>query len=286
MTNSPFTTNLHLRNMQISDIDFIVELFSLLGWTTTRQDVEILLSYDPCGCFVAELKGKQVGTVTTTKYRHFGWVGMLLVKEEFRRKRIGTSLMKFAIQYLFGNGLYSVRLEADPPGLPLYRKLNFQTECDSLRWYREGAQVSKPKGVRFATEDDIKLNFPLDRRAFGDDRRHLLSLFFESSLFTLVIDDAPESGLLMARVSSNGTFFGPFIAERIDVAEKLLQAGLSHQKNQRILVGVPSTHQNAISLLSQYGFVCKNALSRMFLGKRPKKGDSRLEYGIGSSAAG
>ena len=279
-------SNLKLRNMQFSDLDFMVELFNSLGWTTTRQDVETLLSYDPYGCFVAELEGKQVGTVTSTKYSHFGWIGMLLVKEAFRRKRIGTSLMQCAIHYLSKSGISTIRLEADPPGLPLYRMLDFRTECDSLQWFREGPTISKPKGVRLATLNDIQLNLPLDRRAFGDNRHQLLSRFFESSLFTLVLDDTPESGVLMVRRSSQGTIFGPFIAKSMDVAEKLLQAGLSLQKSQTVLVGIPSTHQEAISLLSQYGFECKNVLCRMYLGITPKKGDSRLEYGIGSSATG
>ncbi|MFX0168103.1 MAG: GNAT family N-acetyltransferase [Candidatus Hodarchaeota archaeon] len=279
-------TGLQIRNMQFSDFDFIVELFRSLSWTTTRQDLETLLLYDPCGCFVAELKGEQVGSVTTTKYTHFGWVGMLLVKEALRRRRIGTTLMKTAIRYLFDEGMSTVNLEADPSGVPLYEYLDFQKEYDSLRWYREGPSLPQTTGIRQATLDDIHLLFPLDRRAFGDERSRLLTLLFECSRFTLVLEDKPECGMLMARDSPHGTIFGPFIADSIVVADQLLQAGLSLQKSQTVIVGIPSTHQEAISLLKRYGFECKAVLSRMFLGKEPTKGDSSLEYGIGTSATG
>jgi hypothetical protein len=213
-------------------------------------------------------------------------VGMLLVKEEFRRRCIGTNLMKTAIRYLFDKGVATIRLEADPPGIPLYKHLNFRKECDSQRWYREGPQHSKVTGVRQATLDDLLLNYDLDRRAFGDDRRRILKRLFECSHFTLVLDDEPERGLLMARDSSHGTLFGPFIADSIVVADKLLRAGISLTKSKTILVGILSTNQKAITLAKQYGFECKTLLSRMFYGREPAKGDSRLEYGIGASATG
>jgi hypothetical protein len=90
----------------------------------------------------------------------------------------------------------------------------------------------------------------------------------------------------MARESSHGTILGPFIADSIVVADKLLRAGLGLQKSQTVLVGVPSTHQRAITLLKQYGFECKTVLTRMFYGREPTKGDARLEYGISASATG
>jgi hypothetical protein len=257
-----------------------------MGWTPTRQDVENLLIYEPSGCFVAELDGELVGSVTTTKYTQFGWVGMLLVKEKVRRQGIGTKLMKTAIRYLFDNGVVTVRLEADPLGIPLYKHLNFRKECDSLRWYREGTQPTKIAEVRQATLADLDLLFVLDRRAFGDDRRRILTRLFECSCFTLVLDNEPERGMLMARNSSHGTIFGPFIADSIVVADKLLQAALGLQKSPTVLMGIPGTHQRSITLMKQYGFQCKAVLSRMFYGRDPAKGDSRLEYGIGASATG
>jgi ribosomal protein S18 acetylase RimI-like enzyme len=286
MPISQAASDLRIRKMQFGDLDFIVELFLSLGWTTNRQDVENLLIYEPSGCFVAELNGELVGSVTTTKYTQFGWVGMLLVKEKFRRQRIGTNLMKTAIRYLFDSGVVSVRLEADPPGIPLYKHLNFRKECDSLRWYREGAKLAKIAGVRQATLADLDLVHVLDRRAFGDDRSRILTRLFECSCFTLVLDNEPERGILMARDSSHGTIFGPFIADSIIVADKLLRAGLSRTKSQTVLVGLPSTHHRAITLMKQYDFECKAVLSRMYYGRKPTKGDSQLEYGIGASATG
>jgi peptide alpha-N-acetyltransferase len=279
-------SGLQIRSMQFSDLDSVITLVRSLGWTTTRQDVENLLIYEPFGCFVAELKGAIIGTVTTTKYIHFGWVGMLLVEEEFRRRRIGTNLMKIAIRYLLDNGVATVRLEADPPGIPLYQHLHFQKECDSLRWYRQGLQPLKVAGVRQAALDDLPNFYSLDRNAFGDTRHRVLNRLFECSLFTLVLTDEPERGFLMARDSSHGTIFGPFIADSLVVADKLLQAGLNRRKGQTVLLGVPSTHLKAITLMRKYGFECKSILTRMYYGKEPTKGDSCLEYGIGGSATG
>jgi GNAT superfamily N-acetyltransferase len=100
------------------DLEFLVQLAHSLGWTTTRSDIESLFSYEPAGCFVADLKGEVVGSVTTTPYTHFGWIGMVLVKEELRRRGIGSALMQRACRYLQDKAILTVRLEQIRQGFP------------------------------------------------------------------------------------------------------------------------------------------------------------------------
>jgi predicted N-acetyltransferase YhbS len=272
--------------MHSADLEFLVQLAHALGWTTTRSDVESLLNYDPKGCFVADLKGEVVGSVTTTSYTHFGWVGMVLVKEEFRRRGIGLALMQRACHYLRDKGILTVRLEADPPGMPLYEHLRFVRECSSERWYREGPPTAEVGDVREATQADLQEIRPLDRRAFGDDRTRVLARLLRCSEFAFVSDEQPAKGLLMIRMTPHGALFGPFIAAEPELAECLLRAGLNRVTNGPVFVGVPETHKNALALLRKYGFRLRTTLSRMYLGNPPQTGDSRLEYGIAASATG
>jgi len=272
--------------MQRADLEFLIDIARSLGWTVTSSDIENFLSYEPKGCFVADLKDEVVGSVTTTPYTCFGWIGMVLVKEELRRRGIGSALMRRAIEYLWKKGIATARLEADPPGVPLYEQLSFVKECNSERWYREGPPLPPVDGVRQATEADLRKIPALDRQAFGDDRTRVLVRLLRCSEFALVSDHKPAKGMLMARMTAHGVLFGPFVAAEPQLAEHLLKAGLSRVTDAPVFVGVPETHENARNLLRRYGFKQRAALSRMYLGSVPKTGDPRLEYGIAASATG
>ena len=272
--------------MQRTDLEFLVQISQSLGWTTTSTDIQNFLTYEPKGCFVADLNGEVVGSVTTTPYKHFGWIGMVLVKEELRRRGIGSALVQRAIDYLSKKGIATARLEADPPGVPLYEHLRFVKECNSERWYREGPSLQPVKGVRQAIEGDLMRIRTLDAQAFGDDRSRVLGRLIRCSEFALVLEDKPAEGMLMMRRTAHGALFGPFIAAKPEVAEHLLRAGLSRVNDAVVFVGVPETHLDALELLRRYDFKRRSTLSRMYLGPVPKAGNPRLEYGIGASATG
>jgi predicted N-acetyltransferase YhbS len=272
--------------MQRADLNFLVQISQSLGWTTTRADIENFLSYEPKGCFVADITGEVVGSVTTTAYTHFGWIGMVLVKEELLRRGIGTALMQRATDYLRKKGIRTARLEADPPGVPLYEHLRFVKECNSERWYREGPVLPPTLGVRQATEADLRGIRALDAKAFGDDRTRVLARLLRCSEFALVPEDEPAAGMLVVRRTAHGALFGPFLAATPQAAEHLLRAGLSRVTELSAFVGVPETHVNALNLLRRYDFKRRSTLSRMYLGPVPRAGDPRFEYGIAASATG
>jgi GNAT superfamily N-acetyltransferase len=56
------------------------------------------------------------------------------VVAEYRRKQIGTLLLKKDIDYLLNSGVETIRLEAVPSIAGLYRELGFIDEYDSLRF--------------------------------------------------------------------------------------------------------------------------------------------------------
>ena len=72
---------------------------------------------EPSGCFAARVGGRLIGTVTTTTYgRSVAWIGMMVVDPDFRRKGIGTALMRRAIDHVQGRGVRVLKLDATPAG--------------------------------------------------------------------------------------------------------------------------------------------------------------------------
>jgi hypothetical protein len=52
--------------MHAADIPAGMRLKAIAGWNQTEVDWRLLLAAHPTGCFVAEDRGRIIGTVTTT----------------------------------------------------------------------------------------------------------------------------------------------------------------------------------------------------------------------------
>jgi len=125
--------------MTAADLDLADSLRALAGWNQTRNDWRRLLTHEPRGCFIAEWDGSPAGTATTICYgTDLAWIGMVLVDPEYRRRGIGTSLLRHCLDYLAGRGIRCIKLDATPQGRPVYERLGFQSEWPLTRWEHPG----------------------------------------------------------------------------------------------------------------------------------------------------
>src|SRR6266404_8815729 len=138
---------MRMRHMTRQDIAGGMRLKDLAGWNQTEADWERFLSSSPDGCFVAEIDGRVIGTVTTIVYEdRFAWIGMVLVDPGFRNRGIGRALLQRAIEHLESRNLACIKLDATPQGKPVYEKVGFVSEYEIERW------TLKRPSVRVNTE--------------------------------------------------------------------------------------------------------------------------------------
>ena len=120
---------LQIRLMDTRDLDFADSVRAAANWNQTKQDWERFVACEPRGCFVAEWEGSPAGTATTTYYGpELGWIGMLLVHPEFRKRGIGTGLLRHCIASLTQREAKGIKLDATPIGQRLYERLGFTAE--------------------------------------------------------------------------------------------------------------------------------------------------------------
>ena len=106
------------------DVAAGMRLKTIAGWNQTQADWHRFLELNPGGCFVALHQGRVVGTVTAIAYSgSVGWVGMMLVDPDFRRRGIGTRLMERAM----------ASLHPSRPGDSWTPPLIFQNSFESLK---------------------------------------------------------------------------------------------------------------------------------------------------------
>lgn len=269
------------------DIPFAVEQARREGWATGRSYFELHLQHDPGGAFLAWEGTRRVGMITATKFTASGWLGNLIVDPEFRSRGIGRKLMTTAFDYLRDTGTGTIRLDADPPGIPLYRSMGFVGEYESSRFSWKGRAGTQSDSVRPFTRKDLPAAAELDSRCFGDNRRHMLELMLDQVRDAFVTTSGDRmSGFLYLIQSSSGLRVGPCCAESIDDARNLITTVLAGSNGATVGLGIPEPNRHGCELLVSLGFVATPPCLRMLWGDKRAVGDHESYFAIAGGAVG
>lgn len=291
MDANPPAPALRIRNLETRDISFATELNTTVGWNQTEKDWRGYLEFEPEGCFLAESGGLPAGTATTIRYGdRFGWIGMVLVRPEFRRFGIGTKLLRHAIEYLQARGTAGIKLDATPMGKKVYVPLGFVDEYEVSRY--EGtalAQVAKP-GPDIHSLDAAVVSevAAYDAPAFGAERAAVLrSMRGRDPEYCFVArENGRVCGYVIAREGRQAVQVGPWIAEDAAWAGQLLRAVFHRVGGRKIFVDVPHPNPAGRGLVEKYGFAIQRGFTRMFLGENRHPGRPELVYGTSGAEKG
>lgn len=269
------------------DIPFAVTQTEREGWDSTPASFEVCLRHEPKGCFIAEVEGLPAGMVTTTRYERTAWIGHLIVTPERRMRGVGRALMEHAMGHLADQGVATIRLEADPPGMHLYRQLGFVEEFESLRFRLSQAGRCERGPVEPIEAGDLDRIAAFDRDHFGDDRGRLLRLLSGQADTALQCREAGRlKGYLLAFPGRGVTRLGPWVAVGRDVADMLLRSVIAELPARDFGVGVPAVNRDAQQLLRAHGFEQLKPSFRMVYGEPAGADRPQCLYGIANGAMG
>lgn len=280
---------LTIRPFNREDIGFALRQTRREGWDNTAELFEMSLDHDPNGCFVAEVNGQPAGMITSTCYAETAWLGNLIVTPETRRRGIGERLMAHAIGAFIGLGIGTFRLEADPMGIGLYRRLGFVTQFATTRLQKQPPhRVDAHRSVLHVTADNIDDVIAYDREGFGDNRERLLRYIMNiaPAAFCLRDGDGTLAGYAATLPSTAGVRFGPCVADDADVAAKLLDAVLAVCGGVPVLTAVPDVNPAAIDSMKSRGFQVVGSCPRMCLGPPTAESDPDKLVAIAYGAIG
>ena len=266
--------SIEIRRFSNDDIDFALAQTAREGWDNTASIFKVCLAHDPEGCFIAEADGRRAGMITTSPYARSAWVGNLIVEPDCRRQGIGKRLMMHAINRLEARGVRTVRLEADPMGVGLYRRLGFVDQFEALRFRKEPPHAVSGNGASRLDRAELDAVKTLDQPCFGDDRGRLLGHLLEVAQAAYYVRaNRQVEGFAMVLPSTAGVRLGPCAATRRTTAEELLDSVLVDFPNVAVLAGVPSVNQMAVGLLESRGFTRMPSSLRMLRGEAAGESD-------------
>lgn len=225
------------------------------------------------------LKNKIVGVGELIINGNIGWLGNIVVRNEFRNQGFGKLITERLIEIAYEKKCESIYLLATPLGKFVYEKLNFQTNGKYL-FFINSTDPKKEKNnnnilpYNKIYKDDV-LN--LDKLAMGEDRSKVLIHYLEDGWIYKKPNDSNASG-----------FFLPNLGDGLIICNNKL-TGLE-LINKRTSMGkpyivFPEENETLISHLKQNRYSEYRQATFMYLGKmktwNPKMVYSRIGGFIG-----
>lgn len=218
--------NIEIGRLTDDDVGDAWQLSTQSGWNQTEADWRRLLKLFPETCFAGRIEGSLVATSTLATYQRTGWIGMVLVDEDFRRRGYGSELFERALEAGRERDLGIVGLDATDAGRTVYSQYGFESVCGIDRW--AGTVETTGSGDTNAVSKIRSVGeiAPFDRRHTGVDRRALLEHLLDSEDVSGVYceHDGEIRSYAIVRPGRTHPQIGPIVASEPEDVDALFAA--------------------------------------------------------------
>ncbi len=246
------------------------------------------LALQPDGAFVAKHDDRIIGFGGAMDYGSFAYIGLMAVHPTMQKRGVGRLILKRLLTWLDERGCPTVLLDATPVGAPLYKHYGFTAE-DTTTFLRLTQRVPLPhalsEGISPLSEADIPSVIAFDTPYFGADRHAILTSYWNDDPQRAFIAH-DSNGQITGYLFAQPTTLGPWLANTVEDAERLLLQALTLPFAGEPNVFVSVHNADALQLLNRYGFTQQRTLSHMCRGRHIQRGRHTLIYGQASLGFG
>ncbi len=255
-----------------ADVESGLRLSGEMGWNQLPADWLLYLRHGHVVGF-RRPDGTVVGTGAAMPYvGGYGYLALVLVTADWRRRGLGTRLVEHSIDWLEGQSIVPL-LDATEAAAEGYRRQGFAPLMELDRWEADlppGAAASPRSEIDLATLVD------LDAQAFGATRPHLLDDIRRRPGVRGVVGAAGD-GVAMIRPGRRAAQVGPLVAPDDGTAVKLLDEVLQGTASA-VVIDVPKTRTTFGEALEARGFSRRRSFLRMARGRPPEPSGPGLLY--------
>ena len=278
------TDALTLRLMTEDEAGRLVGWAADEGWNPGLHDARIFWDTDPEGFIAAELEGELIGGGTITSYDGaFGFMGLFIVRPEYRGRGLGTQLWHARVRLLQSRlrAGSAIGMDGVLEMQDWYAQGGFRFAHRSIRYEGLGATVERDRRLVPASEVPFERLAAYDARCFPVPRERFLRPWLEQpdGLALAAVDGERLSGYGLIRRCGVGGKVGPLFADDAEVAEALYAGLAAHLPGEPVFLDVPEINAWAMGLARRRRMHEVFGTARMYLGPRPSLADSRI-YGI------
>lgn len=128
--------NFHIRCITQEELALPLHWAKEEGWQPAIDDARHFYAADPHGFFMGFLNDEPIGCISAVAYNeHYGFLGLYIVRPEFRHQGFGIALWNHAMQYL---GNRNIGLDGVIEQQSNYQKSGFKTAYRHLRFQTVG----------------------------------------------------------------------------------------------------------------------------------------------------
>ncbi len=288
--------DIRVRLLTAKDVPFAMKLTQLAAWNQSEADWLNFISYEPKGCFLVEYQKIPAATGIALNYQHkLGWIGMVLVHPNMRRKGLGKAVMNRAISYLKDLGVDCIKLDATPMGRNLYLNLEFTDEyklerLEGLIWTENQSLTgpSESSNLRQMKLEDIKDVAEYDGEIFGVRRDEIINgLFMCLPKYSYVYKDGNKvMGYILCRKGTNAYHIGPWIAEDFQIGKLLYNFIAKDIEGEKVFIDIIQSNNDVRDFLKSLGYTVKRDFVRMYRGVNKWPGKPWRIYSISGPEKG
>lgn len=273
------------RPMKRQEMDLALGWAKNEGWNPGRCDADSFYNADPSGHYMGFLSGMPVGCISAVAYgKAFGFLGLYIVRPEYRGKGYGIQLWEHALKHL---GIRNIGLDGVVARQQDYQKYGFKLAYRNLRYGGNVADSDTAISKNIVELASINIDdiVKYDSKMFPAPRRKFLTEWVSqngakaSGYVSLHGQNAGRlSGYGVIRPCATGHKIGPLFADNEDIAWQLFYA-LTKSVADPVFIDIPEGNENALRLAKRVGMKQVFETARMYKLENPDLPISRI-YGV------
>lgn len=270
--------NFVVRRMARDELDLAVRWAAEEGWNPGLHDSEAFYAGDPEGFFLGEADGRPAGCVSAVSYGEgYGFIGLFIVKPEFRGRGFGMRLWKAAMAHLKGR---IIGLDGVTAQQANYQKSGFETAHRNIRFEGQLDGGRSPYVIPLTPELWDKV-IEFDRQCFPAPREAFLRawLSMPNAAGYVKMERGIPRGYGVTRTCGTGCKIGPLFADDGETAESIFRSLAEHARGGPVFLDVPENNANAMALAARHNMRRVFETARMYAGGEPEF-DCGKVYGI------
>jgi len=282
--------DLELRALNFAGVKTLVNWAEEEGWNPGPNDAEVYWAADPEG-FIGYFYQNQLiaGGAIISYNQEFGFMGLFIVKPQFRAQGIGRKLWLNRRDLLLGrlNENCSIGLDGVLAMQSFYNKGGFDIAFKDKRYERVGSAFTTSSKISPVAIEDLPAVLALDKECFGFNRPQFLIPWLKlPGNYTFKFKEGNQlQGFTVVRKAAKGYKIGPLFANSPTVAEELYKACLNAVIGQPLYIDIPASNKSAAAIVEKYQAEYVFECARMYLGPPPPAAMHKV-YGITSFELG
>lgn len=270
-----------IKKATLKELEIILGWAAAEGWNPGLYDAGSFYAADKDGFLLGLLNKKPVSAISVVKYgSDFGFLGLYIVRKEFRGRGFGLRIWNEAIKYLNDR---NIGLDGVISQQENYKKSGFTQAYRNIRY--EGKTNKKSSNILKITEIEkipLKKLIEYDRKFFPANRTDFLKKFIIQPLsYGFAYEENIElKGYGMIRKCRTGYKIGPLFADNEEIAQNIF-ISLQNQfhPGTQFFLDVPEVNKEAIKMAESTGMKPMFETARMYNKVFPKVDLKRI-FGI------